>query len=70
VHHCRAEQSTYVPAKDASEASMRERIGLVTAQWLACEVSSSVLNRELISWCSTSGSEAMWALIMLTVGFS
>jgi hypothetical protein len=49
---------------------MRERIGLVTAQWLACEVSSSVLNRELISWCSTSGSEAMWALIMLTVGFS
>jgi hypothetical protein len=29
-----------------------------------------VLNKELISRCSTSGSEAMWPLIRLTVGFS
>ena len=58
------------PAKDASDASMRERMGLVMAQWLACGVSSSVLNRELISWCSTSGSDAMCVRIILTVGFS
>jgi hypothetical protein len=59
-----------IPAKEASEASIRERIGLVMAQWFAWVVSSSVLNSELINRCSTSGSEAMWALIRLTVGFS
>ena len=45
-------------------------MGLVTAQWLACEVSSRVLKRVLISWCSTSGSEAMWVRMRETVGFS
>jgi hypothetical protein len=65
------QHSAYViPEKEASEASIRERIGLVMAQWFAWVVSSSVLNSELINRCSTSGSEAMWALIRLTVGFS